>query len=223
MHEFMDALCKELPGLQLEQFHHWDPDIYDLNVSSFKALLRRLNAWKSHGKRSRLYDTTRTSAALEGRQKYISAPTVVPPHLTCKKCCQHTSTTVSPPLMFSISMPPRPTCILAMKGCRFRLDEDIKAVVAQWFKQQPRSSLQRVSISWCVNEMSAWTPMGALFNSLYYFTQHKFPNSFFQTTFIFECTYLLMRYLKLRHAPSVIILVQFSSTTNSPEIYYTSP
>jgi hypothetical protein len=28
----------------------------------------------------------------------------------------------------------------APKGCKFRLDEGVKAVVMQWFQQQPRES-----------------------------------------------------------------------------------
>jgi hypothetical protein len=57
-----------------------------------------------------------------------------------------------------------------LKGYRFRFDDDIKAVV-QWFQQQPRESLWREYIDWCINWMLASAWLGIFFNSLCVFTQ----------------------------------------------------
>jgi hypothetical protein len=59
--------------------------------------------------------------------------------------------------------------IKVLKGCRFRLDEDVKAVVVQWLQHQPRDYFMEGTISWYVNGIPASVPMGTIFNSLSFF------------------------------------------------------
>jgi hypothetical protein len=58
----------------------------------------------------------------------------------------------------------------ALKGQRFWSDEDVKAVVVQWFQQQLISS--------CINGMLASMPKGNIFNGHYSFTQNNSQTDF---------------------------------------------
>jgi hypothetical protein len=50
----------------------------------------------------------------------------------------------------------------ALKGHRFRSDEDVKAIVVQWFQQQPREFFVE-GIHWLeVCGMPALAPMGTV-------------------------------------------------------------
>lgn len=57
-----------------------------------------------------------------------------------------------------------------LKDHRIRLDKDIRAVV-QCFQQQPRESLCREYINWCVSGMPASPQIGTIINGLCVFTQ----------------------------------------------------
>lgn len=47
------------------------------------------------------------------------------------------------------------------------------AAMKQLFQKQPGNSLQKSSIVWCLNKMSALAPLGTIFNSLYSFSQNN--------------------------------------------------
>jgi hypothetical protein len=59
----------------------------------------------------------------------------------------------------------------ALKDCRSGSDNDVKAVVVQWFQQHPKEFFVKGSTSWHVNRIRAYR---TIFNTLYSFT-HSNP------------------------------------------------
>jgi hypothetical protein len=78
----------------------------------------------------------------------------------------------------------------ALKGHRFRLDEDFEAAVVKWFQLQHREFFAEWSISWCVNGMPASMPIGTTLNGLHSFSQNNPQTGFIRTNLIYTHSFI---------------------------------